>query len=297
MVVYLDTNVYIGAKYVFDREKFDTLRSRILEGNITVLYTTATVDAAFAASKEYDVDTAANVISELSASYPTVSVKFTNTYGHELTKTESIVWSAPAGFSAGKVGTYTFEGTVSAAGVNYTGNAIKVTATVKINALKVTSVTNPADIEVFVGDAITLPSTVNVKVTGNKDATLSVTWTPSSVNNSVAGVTNLVGTLTGTDKIEVPADKKAALKVTVKNVIYTTATVDSGFAPMKSYLIGKTNADAVLSDLNASYSSVSGSTNKGAETLINFKCSCNLLSNVSLINLIAFCVSYKFKIL
>ena len=43
MVVYLDTNVYIGAKYVFDREKFDTLRSRISEGNITVLYTTATV--------------------------------------------------------------------------------------------------------------------------------------------------------------------------------------------------------------------------------------------------------------
>lgn len=43
MIVYLDTNVYIGAKYMFDREKFATLQSRIKEGKITVLYTNATI--------------------------------------------------------------------------------------------------------------------------------------------------------------------------------------------------------------------------------------------------------------
>lgn len=43
MIVYLDTNVYIGAKYIFDREKFATLQARIKEGKITVLYTSATI--------------------------------------------------------------------------------------------------------------------------------------------------------------------------------------------------------------------------------------------------------------
>lgn len=43
MIVYLDTNVYIGANYIFDREKFATLRSRVEEGKITVLYTSATI--------------------------------------------------------------------------------------------------------------------------------------------------------------------------------------------------------------------------------------------------------------
>ena len=43
MIVYLDTNVYIGANYIFDRGKFATLSSRIADGTITVLYTTATI--------------------------------------------------------------------------------------------------------------------------------------------------------------------------------------------------------------------------------------------------------------
>lgn len=43
MIVYLDSNVYISAKYIFDKEKFGTLRTWVSEGKISVLYTNATV--------------------------------------------------------------------------------------------------------------------------------------------------------------------------------------------------------------------------------------------------------------
>lgn len=43
MVVYLDTNVYIGAKYIFDCGNFGTLKNLIAAGKITVLYTSATI--------------------------------------------------------------------------------------------------------------------------------------------------------------------------------------------------------------------------------------------------------------
>ena len=221
------------------------------------VYTSASLAAAFTASKSYDVDTTANLVSELSSAYPSVSVKFTNANGHEFTKTCSISWSAPSGFSTENIGTYTFTGIVSTDGVNYTGSAVKVTATVKINALQVVSVTNPADIEVFVGDTITLPATVKVKVTGNKDATLNVKWTPSSVSNTIAGTTTLTGILTGTEKIIVSVDKKATLKVVVKNKVYTSAEVSASFTASKSYLIGTTTKEAVLTDLKLAYPSVS----------------------------------------
>lgn len=42
VLLYLDTNVYIGAKYIFDREKFNTLRNLISQDKVTVLYTKAT---------------------------------------------------------------------------------------------------------------------------------------------------------------------------------------------------------------------------------------------------------------
>lgn len=44
MIVYLDANVYIAAKYIFDEEKFGTLRTWVSDGKITVLYTNATVE-------------------------------------------------------------------------------------------------------------------------------------------------------------------------------------------------------------------------------------------------------------
>ncbi len=42
MIVYLDTNVYYGAKFVFDRGKFETLKTLLNDGIIKVLYTSAT---------------------------------------------------------------------------------------------------------------------------------------------------------------------------------------------------------------------------------------------------------------
>ena len=42
MIAYLDTNVYIGAKYQFTNEKFSTLRTLISEGNVKVIYSSAT---------------------------------------------------------------------------------------------------------------------------------------------------------------------------------------------------------------------------------------------------------------
>ena len=42
MFVYLDTNVYYGAKFVFDRGKFETLKTLLNDGIIKVLYTSAT---------------------------------------------------------------------------------------------------------------------------------------------------------------------------------------------------------------------------------------------------------------
>ena len=42
MIVYLDSNVYIEADYVFDRDEFMTLRDLIQSGKLEVLYTIAT---------------------------------------------------------------------------------------------------------------------------------------------------------------------------------------------------------------------------------------------------------------
>lgn len=43
MIVYLDTNSYISAKYIFDRDKFEIL-TRLIENNkITLIYTSATI--------------------------------------------------------------------------------------------------------------------------------------------------------------------------------------------------------------------------------------------------------------
>lgn len=41
--VYLDTNVYIGAKYIFDRNKLNTLKNLIKNGYVRLIYTNATV--------------------------------------------------------------------------------------------------------------------------------------------------------------------------------------------------------------------------------------------------------------
>lgn len=43
MIVYLDTNVYIGAKYIFDKKKFNALRTMVVEGHVKVLYSSATI--------------------------------------------------------------------------------------------------------------------------------------------------------------------------------------------------------------------------------------------------------------
>ena len=42
MIVYLDSNVYIDADYIFDRDEFQTLRALIVKGKLEVLYTIAT---------------------------------------------------------------------------------------------------------------------------------------------------------------------------------------------------------------------------------------------------------------
>ncbi len=41
MIAYLDTNVYIGAKYQFSSGKFETLRSLIANGDVKVIYSSA----------------------------------------------------------------------------------------------------------------------------------------------------------------------------------------------------------------------------------------------------------------
>ncbi len=43
MIVYLDTNVYIGAKYIFDSGNFSTLKNLAVSGKIVVLHTSATI--------------------------------------------------------------------------------------------------------------------------------------------------------------------------------------------------------------------------------------------------------------
>ncbi len=43
MIVYLDTNVYYGAKFVFEKNKFKTLIDYIKTGEVQVIYTSATI--------------------------------------------------------------------------------------------------------------------------------------------------------------------------------------------------------------------------------------------------------------
>lgn len=43
MILYLVTNVYYGAKFVFDKGKFETLKKYIAEGTVKLLYTSATL--------------------------------------------------------------------------------------------------------------------------------------------------------------------------------------------------------------------------------------------------------------
>jgi len=43
VIVYLDTNTYIGAKYIFDSGNFGTLKKLVNTGEISVIYTSATI--------------------------------------------------------------------------------------------------------------------------------------------------------------------------------------------------------------------------------------------------------------
>lgn len=58
MIVYLDTNVYIGAKYKFDSGKMVTLKNLVNSGKVTVLYTNATSGEVI---KHIEDDIASNV--------------------------------------------------------------------------------------------------------------------------------------------------------------------------------------------------------------------------------------------
>ena len=42
MLVFLDTNIYIATKYVFDKQKFAILRSLMSKGKVSLLYTSVT---------------------------------------------------------------------------------------------------------------------------------------------------------------------------------------------------------------------------------------------------------------
>lgn len=59
MIAYLDTNVYMSAKYKFDTDKMATLKKLINSGKVTVLYTTATINEVI---KHLEEDVASNVI-------------------------------------------------------------------------------------------------------------------------------------------------------------------------------------------------------------------------------------------
>ena len=52
MILYLDTNVYYGAKFVFDKGKFETLKTYISAGEIKLLYTSATLGEVFRRMEE-----------------------------------------------------------------------------------------------------------------------------------------------------------------------------------------------------------------------------------------------------
>lgn len=58
MIVYLDTNVYIGAQYKFDSGKMVTLKNHVNSGKVTVLYTSATTGEVI---KHLENDVASNV--------------------------------------------------------------------------------------------------------------------------------------------------------------------------------------------------------------------------------------------
>lgn len=52
MILYLDTNVYYGAKFVFDKGKFETLKRYINDGAVKLLYTSATLGEVFRRMEE-----------------------------------------------------------------------------------------------------------------------------------------------------------------------------------------------------------------------------------------------------
>lgn len=52
MLVFLDTNIYIATKYIFDRQKFATLRMLMSRGKVGVLYTSVTEGEALQHIKE-----------------------------------------------------------------------------------------------------------------------------------------------------------------------------------------------------------------------------------------------------
>ena len=59
MIVYFDTNVYIGAKYKFDSGKLATIKNLVNSGKVTVLYTNATTGEVI---KHLEKDVESNVI-------------------------------------------------------------------------------------------------------------------------------------------------------------------------------------------------------------------------------------------
>jgi len=92
----------------------------------------------------------------------------------------------------------------------FTGNA--VAALEKADFLKpavtIASITNPEDISIKVGEAVTLPSKVKATYSDGSTKEVDVVWDTTSIDNATVGVNILIGTVAGTDL-------KASLKIIV----------------------------------------------------------------------------------
>ncbi len=195
-----------------------------------VAYVDAEVDEAFVAAEKYVLGetTKDAVLADLAAKYAKVKVTFTDEESVASDPVDcAITWKAADNFDASKADTYTFTGAVDTTAVNYTGDAVQVTATVTVEPLTVEAITAFDNVVVRQNNADDiaglLPAEVEVTVTGGKKAMLPATWSPDAVNNTATGTTTYTATITGTADITVEDKNTVSFDVTVIDVATNTA--------------------------------------------------------------------------
>jgi hypothetical protein len=192
-----------------------------------------------------EVDNGTDAETAISLLPTTVNVTLSN---NKVVSDVGVTWTAPSGYSATKVGTYTFTGKIDAIkNVKNTKN-VKATAKVIVDAASAVTIATLSDVAVstVAGTAPVLPATVTATYSDATSKDVDVTWDAVATPSYATAGTSF--TVSGT-----VADTTLKATATVTVTAPATPTVTSIEAVTASTAAGVDPADQLPATVTATY--------------------------------------------